>query len=67
MNCTLPKKNLCPKTLDKTFFDNLPINVKQIGKNKTYFVKTYGCLANVRDSQLIKGILNNLGFKEVND
>ena len=67
MDCTLPKKNFCPKTLDKTFFDNLPTNVKQIGKNKTYFIKTYGCLANVRDSQLIKGILNNLGFKEVND
>lgn len=52
---------------NKSFFSHLPANVKQIGKNRTYFIKTYGCLANVRDSQIIKGILNDLNFKEVND
>ncbi|MCM1052391.1 MAG: tRNA (N6-isopentenyl adenosine(37)-C2)-methylthiotransferase MiaB [Ruminococcus sp.] len=35
-------------------------------KNKHYFLKTYGCQMNVHDSEEIKGILENLGFREIN-
>ena len=33
-------------------------------KNKKYFIITYGCQMNVHDSEEIKGILENLGFRE---
>ena len=33
-------------------------------KNQKYFIRTYGCQMNVHDSEEIKGILENLGFKE---
>lgn len=33
-------------------------------KGKKYFIKTYGCQMNVHDSEEIKGVLENLGFKE---
>ena len=35
-------------------------------KDKKYFIRTYGCQMNVHDSEEIKGILENLGFKETN-
>jgi len=35
------------------------------GSQKTYYVKTYGCQMNERDSETIKAILENLSFKEV--
>ena len=33
-------------------------------QNQKYFIRTYGCQMNVHDSEEIKGILENLGFKE---
>lgn len=36
-------------------------------KDKKYFIRTYGCQMNVHDSEEIKGILENLGFKETED
>lgn len=32
--------------------------------NKKYYIKTYGCQMNVHDSEEIKGVLENLGFRE---
>lgn len=40
---------------------------KKIGKKLTFFLKTYGCPSNERDSENIKGILFFLGFKEGKD
>jgi len=37
-----------------------------IGNNKTYFVKTYGCQMNEHDSENIRAILEELGFKQSN-
>ena len=36
-------------------------------ENKKYFIRTYGCQMNVHDSEEIKGILENLGFKETDN
>lgn len=38
-----------------------------LGKNKTFFVRTYGCQANERDSETIKAILIAMKFKQVDD
>ena len=42
-------------------------SLKNIGKNKKYVVKTYGCQMNERDSENICAILENMGFKRCND
>ena len=34
----------------------------ECGRGKTYFIRTYGCQANVRDSETIAGILEEMGF-----
>ena len=36
-------------------------------KNLSFYIRTYGCQANVIDSQVISKILLNLGFKQSND
>lgn len=36
----------------------------KFGKNKKYFVRTYGCQMNEHDSEKIKGMLNDCGFIE---
>ena len=36
-----------------------------LGKNKKYYLRTYGCQMNERDSENIRGILESVGFEEV--
>src|SRR5690554_2466942 len=40
-------------------------NLIGIGNDKTFIVKTYGCQANLSDSEKISGIMYELGFSEV--
>lgn len=40
---------------------------KKIGQNLSFFIKTYGCPSNERDTENIKGILIALNFKEAKD
>ena len=40
---------------------------KMLGKNKTYYIKTYGCQMNEHDSENIKAMLEELGFSYVDD
>ena len=37
------------------------------GREKTFCIKTYGCQANVRDSEILRGYLLALGMKEQED
>lgn len=41
-------------------------NMKNIGLNKKYLVKTYGCQMNERDSENISAILECMGYKRTN-
>lgn len=41
---------------------NKHLNIKNIGENRTYFIKTYGCQANEADTEKISGILEEFGF-----
>ena len=42
----------------------IPDKIKEIGKNKKYCIITYGCQMNVHDSENIKAIVEELGYKE---
>ncbi len=42
-------------------------SMQGIGKNKTYFIRTYGCQMNDHDTEVMAGILENLQFTKVDD
>jgi len=46
---------------------NFDSELKNLGKGKTYYVKTYGCQMNEHDSENIKALLESLSFTEVDD
>ncbi len=46
---------------------NIPIELKNLGKNKKYFIKTYGCQMNEHDTEKIKAILEDMSFTEIDD
>ncbi|MDD3392162.1 MAG: tRNA (N6-isopentenyl adenosine(37)-C2)-methylthiotransferase MiaB [Bacilli bacterium] len=41
--------------------------LKELGKNKLYFIKTYGCQMNEHDSENIKAILEDMSYQETYD
>ena len=47
--------------------DNLvvPSKLALIAENKKYYIRTYGCQANVLDGQTIEGILREIGYTPV--
>ena len=62
---TLAKKRNSEKVEREEYI--LSDELKSIGKDKTYYVKTYGCQMNEHDSENIKAMLEELGFSEVED
>ncbi len=44
-------------------FDPIPDDMKNIGYNKFYLIRTYGCQMNSRDSDTMAGILEQMGFQ----
>lgn len=42
----------------------IPTNVKNIGVNKFFYIRTYGCQSNVRDSETIAGIMKKMHFSQ---
>ena len=43
----------------------IPDEIRKIGQGKKYFLRTYGCQANERDSETLAGILEQLQFTAV--
>jgi tRNA-2-methylthio-N6-dimethylallyladenosine synthase len=43
------------------------MSIKQLGFNKKYYLRTYGCQANERDSETIRGILELMSYTEVKE
>jgi tRNA-2-methylthio-N6-dimethylallyladenosine synthase len=54
-----------PQILKNVFKINNEL--KTIGLNKKYFIRTYGCQSNTRDSEIISGILEMMGYTKTND
>ena len=50
--------------IERTLFD-IPEVLKTAGEGKTYFIRTYGCQANERDSETLRGILEAMAFKPI--
>ena len=49
-------------TIDRIDTFTIPEAARMMGRGKTYFISTYGCQANERDSETVAGILDELGF-----
>ena len=43
---------------------SVPSDMVNVGKDKKYFIRTYGCQGNEADSEVIAGILEFLGYKK---
>ncbi len=59
------KKRTNEKILNENYEFN--INLRDLGKDKTYYLKTYGCQMNEHDSENIKAMLENMGFTAIDD
>ncbi len=57
------------KDISKIIYDKLVISsyMKEYAKNKKFFIRTYGCQANIRDSEIIAGMLAESGFSSANN
>ncbi len=45
--------------IEKSLFQ-IPEQIRMLGQGKTYYLRTYGCQANERDSETLAGILDEL-------
>ncbi len=54
------------QVVEKEFY-KLDDDLRQIGRGKKYFLKTYGCQMNEHDSENIKAMLEELAFEETDN
>lgn len=64
-------KNAQNRTRNHTLIErsvfNLPEAYKNLGENRFYYLRTYGCQANERDSETIRGMVEEMGYLPVQD
>lgn len=58
------KRTKTESVIERSLFQ-IPTEIKQLGQGKKYYLRTYGCQANERDSETIAGILEELMFTPV--
>ncbi|MEQ6389742.1 tRNA (N6-isopentenyl adenosine(37)-C2)-methylthiotransferase MiaB [Bacillaceae bacterium S4-13-58] len=52
----------------EVYYDfDVPEDIKGIGKGKKFLIRTYGCQMNEHDSEVMAGILTNLGYEPTTD
>jgi tRNA-2-methylthio-N6-dimethylallyladenosine synthase len=61
-NTSLARKRLLKSNTQRNLF-KITAKHKRIGLHKTYFIKTYGCQLNTRDSEDIAGILESMCYR----
>ncbi len=52
-------------TIEHSLF-SIPAQARHLGAGRKFYLRTYGCQANERDSETIAGILFALGFEQTN-
>lgn len=52
--------------VEQSLFD-IPQTIRDFGRGKKYYLRTYGCQANERDGETLAGILEQLGFTQVSE
>ena len=62
MKPDLNKERIRTKSIVPIKHYTLDYEYQNIGKNKTYFIKTYGCQMNEHDSENIAAILEQMGY-----
>lgn len=55
------KRTTREAVIEKSLFE-IPFEMQQIGQGKKYYLRTYGCQANERDSETLAGILESMQF-----
>lgn len=45
----------------------IPSEMMNLGKGKKYFLRTYGCQANEHDGEIMRGLLEAIGFEKATD
>ena len=57
--------------LNATVFENADLSaidkLKSLVLGKKYYIRTYGCQANVRDEETMRGLLENAGYESVSE
>ena len=59
------RRTKAKSNIEKELFE-IPHEVKNLGVNRSFYLRTYGCQANERDGETIAGILETLHFTQVN-
>ncbi|MBQ3253475.1 MAG: radical SAM protein, partial [Acholeplasmatales bacterium] len=55
------------KLISQTIRFKISDEYKDLGKDKTYYIFTYGCQGNEADSEIMSGILESIGYKLSSD
>ena len=65
-NLELARKNNYPKDILRNEISCSP-SLKEFALGKTYFIKTHGCQANIRDGEIMSSLLELAGFTKANN
>ncbi|MBU1144407.1 MAG: tRNA (N6-isopentenyl adenosine(37)-C2)-methylthiotransferase MiaB [Firmicutes bacterium] len=62
-------KNARKRSFNETIVSEyqIPLEIKNFGKNKKYLIQTHGCQANEADSEKLRGLLETEGFFKTDD
>ncbi|SFM35973.1 tRNA-2-methylthio-N6-dimethylallyladenosine synthase [Gracilibacillus orientalis] len=65
-NMRKAKKRL-KKDVDIHYDFEIPLEMKEIGKGKKFLIRTYGCQMNEHDTEVMAGILTQMGYTSTED
>ncbi|KAB8138807.1 tRNA (N6-isopentenyl adenosine(37)-C2)-methylthiotransferase MiaB [Gracilibacillus oryzae] len=55
------------KDVDIHYDFDIPLEMKAVGKGKKFLIRTYGCQMNEHDTEIMAGILTNMGYESTNE